>query len=69
MAFKEGVTGEQVQQFRAFVKTVADLDAQVDSGLLTPDEAFDKATEAIEKTPIVVAEKPKEDRTTAIKKK
>ena len=68
MAFKEGVTGEQVQQFRAFVKTVADLDAQVDSGLITPDEAFDKATAAIEGTPVIVTETTKE-RTTAPKKK
>jgi hypothetical protein len=81
MAFKEGVTDEQVQQFRAFVKTVTDLDAQVDGGLLTPDEAFDKATAAIEKAPILEPEKPKKEekfevydhhdheRTTAQKKK
>ena len=76
MAFKEGVTIEQVNLFREFVNLVNDLDNKVYAGEITPDEAFDKATEKIEKTPVLLPVEKEETeegestkRTTAPKKK
>lgn len=47
MAFKEGVTDEDVHTWRAWVKTAKDLDEAVDTGLLSPQEAFDKLKNAM----------------------
>jgi len=57
MAFKEGVTDEQVNKWRVFLKSMVDLDQQVDTGVLTPEEAIAKATKGPEKPK--AEEKPK----------
>jgi hypothetical protein len=59
MAFKEGVTDEQVGKFNAFVEQAKALQSQVYEGKLTPDEAVDKAVEALGTFEgIVVEDKP-----------
>jgi hypothetical protein len=47
MAFKEGVKDEDVHIWRAWVQTVKDLDEAVDTGALTPQEAYDKLKNAL----------------------
>jgi hypothetical protein len=42
MPFKEGVKEEDVNIFRAWVKLAKELDEAIDTGHITPQEAFDK---------------------------
>lgn len=47
MPWKEGVTAEAVNQYRAIVATARNLDEQIDAGQTTPDEAANALAQAL----------------------
>lgn len=47
MPWKEGVTAEAVNRYRAVVKYARECDEQIDAGHMTPDEAANALAQAL----------------------
>jgi hypothetical protein len=59
MAFKEGVLDADVNSFRAIVAKARDLDVDIDSGLITPQEAAAALEDFTIKNPVAKAKSHK----------